>query len=106
MANEITIYETVNNIGQAINAMSKFVLSGRHLRKKELIVLEEELRLLKESCQMKATGELIRLAADEMDKTIKHYESKGFPDYMQGWVLDTLKIQADSLSGILRDYRH
>lgn len=97
MTTEITVYEKLNAVGQAVNTMSNLVKMGNRLRKKEMIVLEEELRYLKTACRMKGYGQLARLAADEMEHTLRHYESKNFPEYMQGWVVNTLRTQYEDM---------
>ncbi len=104
MANELAVIEAINTIGKTINTYSGIVRSGRSLRKKELIILEEEIRYLKKQCHMKAKSALQREAADEMEKTYNHFMSKNFPAHMQVWLMASLESQFKNMFNDLDRY--
>lgn len=104
MSNEIMLYQTITTIGQAVSDLAQKARSRQGLRRKDLILLEEQLRFLKTACRMKAYDDLLCLAADEMERTVRHFADKGFPGELQEWALEMLKMQSDHMRRLLRAY--
>lgn len=104
MSNEVAIIQTLANIGQSITSMAASVKTLKGIRKQDAIILEENLRYLRNACRARGIGELTRLSIDEMERTLHNIQQKNFTGNMLEMAMHMLKLQYETLCRIIQNY--
>ena len=104
MNKALTLVEAMSNTGKAVASLVSEVKAGRGLRKKSLVILEEELHYLKYHCHMKGLSQLTQTAFEEMERSKRTMEMKQFSGDALVMAAEMLRIQFQAFSQMLQRY--
>lgn len=101
---ELSVIESVANIGDTVLSMSSRLRSMKTVSKQDAIMVAERLRYVKAACRARAFGELVRECSDQMEDTLRHIQQKNVPSFMQEMYMEMLKMQYEELKRIIMNY--
>ncbi len=103
MSNELVVVQAMSTIGQIIRSVSS-AKPYRIIRKQEIVVLEEQLLIIKRACRIKGHGQLTRLCIDEMEKTLQKVEQTQASGMKLEMYNGLLQTQYQALQRTLQNY--
>ena len=104
MATELSVIQTVTNVGQALMTMASSTRGLSATRKKNAILLEEELRRLKYVCRVQGISSLVDMTVYQMEKTNHDIVQKGHTGVLLEMDMRLLELQYQMLCQNLQDY--
>ena len=105
MGNQLSLIKDLAGVGQALASMASSISNMRRVRKQDILVVEEALRLLKASCRAAGISALSRQAMNEMYQTLQQIQSYGYSGEMLEMAQNIWRIQYELLCSLLRNYR-
>lgn len=104
MKNELVVYKTLKTLGQVIDIATQTVKLGRFVRKRDIVLLREQMNQV--VAQSRATGlaKLVRLSINEMQMTANMIEQMNLCGEMQAMALNLLNQQYQALCINIQGY--
>lgn len=104
MNNSLQIIQSFSQVGTSVASIVTAVNSGKALRRKQLTILEEELRNLSHVIRSENTGQLVRMTILEMQKTSSYIEELHLSPDIVPYSTRLLEIQFQMLCRNLDSY--
>lgn len=105
MIDQLTVVKDLANVGQALASMASSASANRKLRKRDMIIVDNALLLLKATCRASGVSQLTRQSINELAQTLQLIQASGYSGEMLEMSKSLWRIQYAALSNIVSGYQ-